>query len=274
MRSNQVPAEPEIQKQVKEQDFMKGFNRRTKKISTALALVLGTFINGANGEDGPNASNPLASVTNLDLRAQYFDLDGPERRDYYLDGAKMLTPELKFKYELHYWDTDVTGSSERDWESIHLKPIYLPQNMVGAMGEWKYKVAFGAELIVDFGNDDKGIGSGSDQISAFTGIALAQGHTVLIPLVQQYKEYSGPDVNTTAFRLIGLQSFPDSHMWAKLDAKAPVDWENDNEIPASIELQIGKNFSPGFAAYAEGLAGVGGDRSYDWGAGLGLRFNY
>jgi hypothetical protein len=23
----------------------------------------------------------------------------------------MLTPNLKLKYELHYWDTDVTGSS-------------------------------------------------------------------------------------------------------------------------------------------------------------------
>ena len=39
----------------------------------------------------------------------------------------MLTPNLKLKYELHYWDTDVTGSSESDWESLHLKPIYFPE---------------------------------------------------------------------------------------------------------------------------------------------------
>ncbi|MBW1792730.1 MAG: hypothetical protein JRJ14_10855, partial [Deltaproteobacteria bacterium] len=73
-----------------------------------------------------NASNPLAAVTNTDLRAQYFDLDGPERYDYWVDGAAMLTPKLKLKYELHYWDTDVTGSSKSDFESLHLKPIYFP----------------------------------------------------------------------------------------------------------------------------------------------------
>ena len=110
---------------------MTNIDRRMKEISAVLALILSTYIFSARGGDGPNASNPLASVTNTDLRAQYFDLDGPERRDYYIDGADMLTPNLKFKYELHYWDTDVTGSSERDWESVHLKPIYFPESMVG-----------------------------------------------------------------------------------------------------------------------------------------------
>ena len=145
---------------------------------------------------------------------------------------------------------------------------------MGIFGEWKYKTAVGGELVVDFGHEDKGIGSGSDTLSPFIGIALGQGNTMLVPLVQHFKEYSGPDVNTTSFRIIAIQSFPDSHMWGKLDTKIPVDWENDNEIPASIELQIGKNYSPAFAAYVEGLAGVGGDRTYDWGAGLGIRFNY
>ena len=73
----------------------------------ASILTFITGINQAYAEE--NASNPLAAVTNTDLRAQYFDLDGPERRDYYVDGADMLTPNLKLKYELHHWDTDVTG---------------------------------------------------------------------------------------------------------------------------------------------------------------------
>ena len=84
---------------------------------------------------GENASNPLASVNNTDVRWQYFDIDGDHRNDYYLDGSYMLTPKLKLKYELHYWDTDVTGSSESDWESLHLKPIYFPKQ--GEWGEWK-----------------------------------------------------------------------------------------------------------------------------------------
>jgi hypothetical protein len=166
---------------------------------------------------GENASNPLAAVTNTDLRAQYFDLDGPERRDYWVDGADMLTPNLKLKYELHYWDTDVTGSSQSDWESLHLKPIYFPEKMVGKLGEWKYKVAIGGELIVDFGNDDKGIGSGSDQIAPLLGFAMVRGDTVLVPIVQHFVDIDGPDVNTTSFRMIAIQSLPNK-FWGKLDA--------------------------------------------------------
>ncbi len=46
--------------------------------------------------------------------------------------------------------------------------------------------------------------------------------------------------------LIALQSFPD-HWWGKLDLKIPFDWENDDEIPASAEVQIGKMLTPKFA---------------------------
>jgi len=237
----------------------------------ALILTLVTGINHAYGEE--NASNPLAAVSNIDLRAQYFDLDGPERRDYWVDGASMLTPKLKLKYEIHYWDTDVTGSSENDWESLHLKPIYFPETMVGNLGSWKYKVAIGGELIVDAGNEDQGIGSGSDQIGPLVGVAMVRENTVLVPLIQQFWSYDGPDVNTTSFRLIAIQSF-EGNVWGKADAKVPVEWENDNEIPSTFELQLGKMFSPSFGTYVDGLFGVGGDKPYDWGVGIGARFNY
>lgn len=69
-----------------------------------------------------------------------------------------------------------------------------------------------------------------------------------------------------------LRPFGDGY-WVKLDAKIPYEWEDD-EIPANAELQLGYNLSPSRAVYAEGLLGVGGDRSYDAGAGLGLRFKF
>ncbi len=243
------------------------------KILTLLMTVLIALIgvNRSYGEE--NASNPLASVNNTDVRWQYFDLgDSKERNDFWLaDGAYMLTPKLKLKYELHYWDTDVTGSSESDWESLHLKPIYFPKQ--GEWGAWKYKLAIGGELILDFGNEDKGIGSGSDQIAPLVGLALVRGSTVLVPIVQHFVDYDGPDVNTTAFRLIAIQSLPNK-FWGKLDAKIPVDWENDNDIPATLEVQLGKMFAPWFGTYVDGLFGIGGDRPYDWGVGVGVRFNY
>ena len=241
-------------------------------------LVICFWLNvGYAGQDqqqkgaGENASNPLAAVNNTDLRWQHKGIGGSNLNDFYPDGSYMLLPKLKLKYDLHYQDSDVTGSSESDWESLHLKPIYFPKE--GKWGTWKYRLAVGAEWIVDFGNEDKGIGSGSDQIAPLVGVALMRGGTVLVPLVQHFVDYSGPDVNQTAFRLIAIQSLPNK-FWGKLDAKVPVDWENDNDIPATVEVQLGKMFSPKFGVYVDGLAGVGGDRPYDWGVGLGLRFNY
>ena len=233
-------------------------------------FIVLTLVNHTYG--GENASNPLAAVDNTDVRYQYFDLDGPEVNIFWLDGAYMLTPKLKLKYELKYWDTDRTGKSERDWESFHVKPIYFPKQ--GVWGEWKYKLAIGAEWIVDFGHEKKGIGTGSDQIAPLVGLALMPGGgTVLVPLLQHFVEYSGPDVNTTAFRLIAIQSLPNK-FWGKLDAKIPVDWEHDNAIPATVEVQLGKMFAPWFGTYVDGLFGIGGDKPYDWGVGVGVRFNY
>lgn len=239
----------------------------------ALVLMLVTAINPAAHAE--NASNPLAAVNNTDVRLQYFDLGGSaDRYDFWVaDGAYMLTPKFKLKYELHYWSTDITGSRESGFESLHLKPIYFPEKWVGKFGEWKYKVAIGAELIVDFGHEEKGIGSGSDQIAPLVGVALVRGDTVLVPLVQHFVEISGPDVSTTAFRMIAIQSLPNK-FWGKLDAKVPVEWNHDNEIPATVEMQLGKMFSSSFGVYADALFGVGKERPYDWGIGIGVRFNY
>ncbi len=87
------------------------------------ALIL-TLVTGINHAYGENASNPLAVVNNTDVRLQYLDLGGSDRWDLWAaDGAYMLTPKLKFKYELHYWDTDVTGSSENaDWTATKFDP--------------------------------------------------------------------------------------------------------------------------------------------------------
>ena len=72
--------------------------------------------------------------------------------------------------------------------------------------------------------------------------------------------------------MIAIQSLPNK-FWGKLDAKVPVDWEHDNEIPATVEAQPGKMFTPALGTYMDGLVGIGGHKPYDWGVGVGVRFN-
>jgi hypothetical protein len=184
----------------------------------------------------------------------------------------MLADKVKLKYELHYWKTDVTDSSENDLESMVIKPIFFVKE--GIRKNMKYRAAVGFDLTVDFNNDYKGIGSGSSTIAPFVGLALGvTENTILIPLVQHFVSYSGNDIEQTAFRLIGMQKLP-QQMWLKLDAKLPVDWENDEDIPATVELQWGKMFNPKFGAFIDGFAGVGGDKPYDYGVGIGGRMMF
>ena len=243
-----------------------------KPIAPCLAVSLLTLSPCVAEE---NASNPLSKVKNTDVRAQYFDNpDGSYRWDLWLvDGAFMATDKLKIKYEAHYWATDITGSSESDFESIRIKPIYFPKN--GALGKWKYRMAVGADWILDFDNRDKGIGFGANQIAPFFGMALVKKPGwIFIPLVQHFVNYGSREhVNQTAFRLITLQTLPKG-VWLKYDVKLPIDWENDNAIPASAEAQLGKMFKKNFGVYTDVLAGIGGDRLYDWGVGVGVRFLY
>ena len=53
-----------------------------------------------------------------------------------------------------------------------------------------------------------------------------------------------------------------------------MEWDNDNALPATAEVQLEKMFSPSFGVYADGLLGIGGDRPYEWRGGLGVRLNY
>jgi hypothetical protein len=235
---------------------------------------------------GENASNPLAAVNNTDGRFQYFDLGDADRTDAWIDGAYMATSKLKLKYELHYWNTNVTGTRESEFDSFHFKPIYFPTS--GTWGSWNYKLSVGAEWIVNFDHADKGIGcgkpppgefqcipmvgTGSDQIAPLVGLALVKGDWVIVPLLQHFVEYDGPETNQTAIRVIAIRSLPKAY-WAKMDLKIPFDWENDL-IPVTSEFQLGKMVNPSFGIYGDLLVGLGSDRPYDWGVGVGVRFNY
>ena len=105
-----------------------------------------------------NASNPLAAVSNTDLRVKYFNLDEGDRMDYFVDGSTMLNPKLKLKYEVHYWDTDAAGHDESDWESASLKMIYFAKE--GKLSaDRPYRLAVGFEWIRIWVTTKKGSGA-------------------------------------------------------------------------------------------------------------------
>jgi len=227
----------------------------------------------SRGEEAAEGSNPLSSVSKVDLLWTFTKDGGSDFNDFSLEGSTMLHPRLKLNYELHYAVTNRTGYQENDWESLVIKPIFFPRDF-RLSERWGMRVATGVELAIDFGNEDKGIGVGSDVIGPLVGLAFmdAERRTVLIPLVQHYESYESSDVSQTALRLIALQPLPDGS-WVKLDGKLPLDWEN-HEQPASLELEAGKVVWRNVALFGQLLSGIGGDRAFDWGAAAALRINF
>ncbi len=245
--------------------------------TVAASLLWGALPSVAEEGGAPkkeNASNPLAAVNNVDLRYQFKRADLGKTHDFFVDGAHMILPVLKFKYELRYKVTDVTGTTEYGFEKLVLKPIYFPYQ-TRLSEDVALRLAVGGELSLEFNNEDKGIGIGANRVAFFGAAAFMFpkiGLTV-VPLIQQDLSFSGvTDVNTTTVRLIAIKSF-ENKSWLKVDLKIPFDHERGT-VPASAELQLGYNLSKRWAVYIEGLVGIGNDRTFNGGVGVGVRFKY
>jgi hypothetical protein len=248
------------------------FCRKPRLLWLCVSFVQLLAISGAHAEE--NASNPLAAVNNVDLRMQWISSQPGDTIDTFVDGAHMLTPQLKLKYQLHYDHTNVTGSTEHHFDTLNLKPIYFPSK--GKLGdEWQYGTAIGLEAIFDLGDQSKGIGPGAHQLAPLVGVAFSHPSSgwTLVPLIQHFQSVGeGTHISKTTFNPLAIKPFGDVN-WLKIDAKFPYDWINDT-WPISVEFQVGRNLSKSTAVYVEGLVGVGDDRPYDAGLGFGLRFNY
>jgi hypothetical protein len=228
---------------------------------------------------GAAASNPTAAVNYQDIRYRYFDLDdGAGAHSFETEGAFVLHPRLKFTNELRGIRTDRSGDWETDLEILKLKAIFLSDIMpMGIKG----KLALGVEWLKDLGDFDDGTGTGSDQIAPLIGIGWIPTEGVfLVTLLQYFHSYNtddnAPDVRRTGPRIIYIRALPDLGGWFKVDFKAQIDHENDDEFTETLELQLGKMFNPHVGAYAEVFVGdwVLDTDAYDMGAGVGVRFMY
>ncbi len=229
-----------------------------------------------------NASDPTAALNFTDFKIQFFDTGdlspaGDERDRYAIEGAYVFNPKHKMTYELNYWDTNVTGKSETDFESLKVKYINLTPGMMES--GLKYKFAIGAEIIADLGDPNKGIGSGTTQIAPLVGYGFVMSpQDTVITLVQYFHSVDEDDnaekVRVTGPRVIWIHSFPKYKAWFKLDNKFSINHEDDHATGNTLEVQFGKFIAPKVAVYVEALYGTGGDTSYESGLGIGMRVMY
>jgi len=232
----------------------------------------------AKGGSGVDASDPTAAVSYVDLRLQTFDLfDSAERDRYALEGAYVAGEVHKLSYQVNYWDTDVSGEDESGLESLRAQYMHI-QSRERRNG-FAYRLVVGAELILDQGDLDDGIGSGTDQVAPLIGAGWNfSENNSLATLLQHFYSVSEEDdadrVRTTMPRLIWMYHFADIDGWLKVDNQLYLDHEDGHRSSNVIEIQLGKMFMPGIGGYVEYLTNNAGAKIYDDGWGLGLRMAF
>ncbi len=250
-----------------------------KLVMVIIVSCGGCFSTGyAQEGGGGNALDPTAAVNYVDFRLQTLELfDSADRDRYAVEGAFMLSPENRIAYEINYWGTDVTGKSESGLESMKARYLNLQSNQF--KGGLDYRLALGAEIIVDQGDVDEGIGGGTDQIAAILGASWDfSDRNSMVTLLQYYHSVDEDDgvdkVRSTEPRLIWIHGIPEIDGWLKIDDRLFIDHENDYQSSNIIEVQLGMMFTPSIGAYIDYLTNNAGAPTYDDGWGLGLRVTF
>jgi hypothetical protein len=227
-------------------------------------------------EGGAAASDPTAAQSFQDLRYRYFDLDGGgHRHNYEAEGSIIFHPRFKVTHELVAVTIDRDGKSETDLQQLSLKPMFLtPFRLFGVNAV----LALGGEWLKDLGRVRKGTGVGSDQIAPLAGVGWKFTETdTLITLVQYFHSYRENDqvdeVRQTGPRVIYLRALPQIGGWVKADLKIAIDHEDDNDVSATFEAQLGKMLTERIGIYGEILLGdvVFDTNAYDYGLGAAVR---
>ena len=266
---------------------LKGLPRLALRILTAYTLVVTLSASAMayteeeeqEASAGADASNPTAAVNFQDLRYRYFDLKGgSEKHSFETEGSYMFHPRFKVTNELRGVSTNRSGEWENGLEELSLKGIFLTD---GTPLGIKAKYALGLEWKKDLGDFKEGTGSGADIIAPLAGIGwVPTDMDFIITLVQYFHSYSthdgGSDVRSTGPRLIYIRKIPQIGGWLKADLKMLIDHEDDDDFSSTLEVQLGKMFTPRIGVYGEGFIGdeVLDTNAYDWGLGLGIRFMY
>ena len=221
-----------------------------------------------------NASNPLSIVNFTDVRYHYQTSDIEDKNRLFIEGALVATSRLKIIYDISYSQTDRSGEDEADFETLAISPVYY--GFDGKLSEkWYFRSNFGFDWTYDFGNEDKGIGSGADSIGPRIGFGLTnlESAVTVAAILQHTQSYNGSsDIEASTLSITSIRQFRKAG-WISSNVVIIRDWEY-NAWRSSLSLQAGYSFDNGKAIYVNGMAGIGRDRLFDVGAGLGLRFYY
>jgi hypothetical protein len=180
------------------------------------------------------------------------------------------TMNLRFKLPLLH--SDVSGSSETGIGDFSVRYNWL------ADITQSYGLLVGAELLADTATDDS-LGRGKWVISPLATYAIfLNSNMIFAPTYQHNLSFAGDDarndVNESVFDFYFVYTADDKESWVTVDPALVIDWENNEAIPFSIEVQYGRKLGTLWGGAVNGFIqpgiGIGQDRAIDWNIEVGI----
>ena len=220
---------------------------------------------------------PTDFRTRIEVRTEHQDLEGDAHRELVvprLDYA--VKSSLAFRLELPYITSDPGGNGRR----VSGQGDMLTRGVWRAYRDSGLDLILAADLIFDTADDDR-LGFGKTVLAphVFAAVDLPKYNSVFFPNIQHYFSVAGQDdradVNFTTVRPNLLTRWPNK-VYTFLEPQFTIDWDNNDKVGFTVELEVGKILSINVAAWARPGVGVinRGDVSqvYDWNIELGMRY--
>lgn len=235
----------------------------------------------SDGKADKSGTNPTNIQNEFRISNDYQDLDGSRYSNttkFIYNYAPVGNLGLKVTLPLRATDTPtnpITRSPDREFGlgDVKFKVTNIPYV------DKKIGVVLGSEFEFDTAGEAN-LGRGRYTAGPLGGVAFfLPGQMIFAPVYQHVFDLGGDDdrreISEGYLDLYVVKALPKQKMWLIFDPTITFDYENDNEVNCTFDLEIGKMIRKAFggvaSVYARPSLGVGKSRPYEWSVETGIK---
>lgn len=168
--------------------------------------------------------------------------------------------------------TDLAGDGD-----VGLGDVSLRWNWLASVTK-ENALLLGAELTADSATEDF-LGRGKWIAAPLATYAVFLGtNAIFAPTYQHNLSFAGDSdrrsVNESVLDFYFVYTSDDKRSWITVDPALVIDWQNEQNTPFTVEVQLGRRlgtlFGGALNGYVQPGVGIGQDRPYDWNIEIGI----
>jgi hypothetical protein len=252
------------------------------RVTLALLLCLAQPLAAQSQTAAPSAAEatlkkPTDFRSRIELRNEYQALQGDAYWNVVIPRFEYAaSPSAAFRLETPY----VTYNPGNGAESVSGQGDLLARVAWRAIQRDGFALIVATDVIFNSAEEDQ-LGFGKTIVAPlmYAAIDLPKYNSVFFPNIQHYVSVAGDsnrrDVNFTTLKPNLLTRWP-NQVYTFLEPQFTIDWERNDKVGLTVELEVGKILTKNVAAWARPGVGVINRyelvQVYDWNFEVGMRY--